>query len=311
MKKIIYFFILIVSFFSLSSCNKWKVVEGNGEYITREYNALEATSLTVNNIQINSGDSIIPVYLYLKSSETKKIEIVGQENIINGLELSVSFDELKISGKSRTKYKTDYLRIYLYGYKLNDLDLSLVTGFVDGYVLEENAEVSLSAASSLTVNNHIGKKLSLLLQSSSEFIMNNSSVTKIDAKLSSASSFLSSYLIAEKTVFEASSRSEVKIDTLIVNDASFTASSSSNINVEGEASSLDLSISGGSLFEGASFNTEHVTIGSISGKSSIFIYASKSINIIAASGQSKVLYYGDPSVTEGIITGDALIKKGE
>ena len=311
MKKIIYFFILIVSFFSLSSCNKWKVVEGNGEYITREYNALEATSLTVNNIQINSGDSIIPVYLYLKSSETKKIEIVGQENIINGLELSVSFDELKISGKSRTKYKTDYLRIYLYGYKLNDLDLSLVTGFVDGYVLEENAEVSLSAASSLTVNNHIGKKLSLLLQSSSEFIMNNSSVTKIDAKLSSASSFLSSYLIAEKTVFEASSRSEVKIDTLIVNDASFTASSSSNINVEGEASSLDLSISGGSLFEGESFNTEHVTIGSISGKSSIFIYASKSINIIAASGQSKVLYYGDPSVTEGIITGDALIKKGE
>lgn len=311
MKKIIYFFILIVSFFSLSSCNKWKVVEGNGEYITREYNALEATSLTVNNIQINSGDSIIPVYLYLKSSETKKIEIVGQENIINGLELSVSFDELKISGKSRTKYKTDYLRIYLYGYKLNDLDLSLVTGFVDGYVLEENAEVSLSAASSLTVNNHIGKKLSLLLQSSSEFIMNNSSVTKIDAKLSSASSFLSSYLIAEKTVFEASSRSEVKIDTLIVNDASFTASSSSNINVEGEASSLDLSISGGSLFEGESFNTEHVTIGSISGKSSIFIYASKSINIIAASGQSKVLYYGNPSVTEGIITGDALIKKGE
>ena len=311
MKKIIYFFILIVSFFSLSSCNKWKVVEGNGEYITREYNALEATSLTVNNIQINSGDSIIPVYLYLKSSETKKIEIVGQENIINGLELSVSFDELKISGKSRTKYKTDYLRIYLYGYKLNDLDLSLVTGFVDGYVLEENAEVSLSAASSLTVNNHIGKKLSLLLQSSSEFIMNNSSVTKIDAKLSSASSFLSSYLIAEKTVFEASNRSEVKIDTLIVNDASFTASSSSNINVEGEASSLDLSISGGSLFEGDSFNTEHVTIGSISGKSSISIYASKSINIIAASGQSKVLYYGDPSVTEGIITGDALIKKGE
>ena len=166
-------------------------------------------------------------------------------------------------------------------------------------------------ACSLTVNKHIGKKLSLLLQSSSEFIMNNSSVTKIDAKLSSSSSFLSSYLIAEKTVFEASSRSEVKIDTLIVNDASFTASSSSNINVEGEASSLDLSISGGSLFEGESFNTEHVTIGSISGKSSISIYASKSINIIAASGQSKVLYYGDPSVTEGIITGDALIKKGE
>ena len=311
MKKIAYFFILTLTFFMLCSCNRWKTIEGEGAFITKTYENLEATSLSISNIQLKNDNHIIPVSLYIRRGNEKKIEVDGQKNIIADLKVISSFEKLSFEGGSRTNYKTEHLNIYLYGYYFDNIKISLTTGFVEEGMLGENTDITLLAASKLTLTHHKGKKANVNLSSSSELVMDSSSLTQFNATLSGGSILSSNGAQAERMNLDLSNKSSVNFTSISLTDAAISLSSNSKLSISGSSESLDLTIAGESDFLGDKLYVDNVTVASISGKSSAILYVNKSLNVIAASGQSSIIYYGEASLTEGLMVGKSVVKKGQ
>lgn len=310
-KRILIFFILIFAFFSLASCNKWKTIEGSGDFVTKEFADFEASTLTISNIQVTSNKVILPVTLYMEDADEPKVSLVGQENILNDINVETSFEDLLITGSSRTNYETEYLRIYIYGYKFSFIHLKLTTAYVGNECLADNTTINLEAASRFTLSNFNGKKLDISCSSSSELILDSINLSKLSARLATGSSLIGKKIKAEKFDFDFATSSSISLNESICTDGAISLSGASNMEIRGSATSLDLNLSSSSLFTGNEFYTDNVTIGSISGESTAYIYVNKTINVITATGASRVVYFGEPIVTEGLISSHSSIEKGE
>ena len=257
MKKIIAILFGLVLLFSLSSCNE-KLVKLEGERITSYYDANgDYDELVVENIRLRRGTNDTGPGVFIKSSDTKAIEVKMQESFKNELKVNYSGKKIIISADRYSKYQTDYdVEINITGLVFRNINISGATICdVDSKIdTAENARFVASGASIFTFKTIVAND--------------------VEIKLSGASQFRSSFVTG--------------------NSIKVAASGASNCNISGDVKTAIIELSGASQFRSFGFFTDDARVG-LSGASSIEITANKTISG-SASGASIVNYDGEATV---------------
>jgi hypothetical protein len=168
MKKITNIIAMIIIITTASSCSKEHWIKGDGPDVTnvRSVNGFKGVSLSMDaNVQI-FRDSVF------------RIEMVGQQNILNVITTSVSGNTLDIDLKRYTairKHSPIYIRVYMP--YLNSMDISGSGDMSCGNEFTaETLNANVSGSGNISFNGNINSSVSANISGSGEITLNSSNI---------------------------------------------------------------------------------------------------------------------------------------
>lgn len=287
MKNKIFLFILLNTLLLiLCSCTKpLKSVDLTEEVVTKEYTDLEGNELEINSIYIDNGIGIKGVNVSVHYAKEKKVVVSAPEDFFEDFKATSKSNEIKLQASHTKKYNTRDIKIDIYGYVFNEVDLSNVDATFENSTLNQDFSLNVEAASSVVI-----REL-------------NSSEADID--VSGASQVTFNMITASKFDYEVSGASKLVVFTGSIGEAEGEVSGASEVLFGGSCQEFNLELSGASKLEcndcscvkanlkisGASYARIKVTenlIYSISGASSF--YYNKSVKNVDEKSRSGSCY---------------------
>lgn len=235
-------------------------IEGSGNQDTREYDFSDFTKIDIGN----SFDFTIT------RSDTYRITITADDNVFEYIVVTKTGKTLKIGLKPFTQLVRTTVKADISMPQLHGLDASgATTGTVIGFSSDENFNLNVSGASSLTLEN----------MSTGQVTADISGASKVEGKFTSGDTFLDvsgagkvelEGSVAEM-VIDASGASNIELKRFIMKDSDISLSGSSYIKGNLEAHNVSIDASGASkvVLEGS---VNDITI-KASGASQIDLYS--------------------------------------
>lgn len=285
-------FSILMFLFILSSC--WlmeKTIVGEGDVVKTEYALDDASFIEVKNISLIYGGNDIYTHIYVhepKKEKELKIEVEGQQNIIDSITLKTKDDKLSITGNSYAKYDTEALIIRIYGYTFAKFDLQNARCDLSTDIKVKDLDVNLSGTSYLKLSNVTCDSFTAKLADASQF--NSETITTKEVELTSLNS--------------ASFRAGLVATTVKAN-----VSNASYLNIEFEIRDLDIEMSGSSqgTFSGYVSNKAEVEVSGASRLNAISLEANVAdLDVMGASSLSIIVN----NTLKGYVTGASSLTYG-
>ena len=89
----------------LASCKNMVYIEGEGNYITKEYDLKTDIALNIDNLCVIKDDRIIPIEVNINSGSTRRMEIYAKESLMDYINVDEALSILSISAELMLKPK--------------------------------------------------------------------------------------------------------------------------------------------------------------------------------------------------------------
>ena len=324
MKRKLFAFVycaIIFGAFALTGCNNnggffyGKTVGGEGEVISREFDAADANNLIVKDIQIRQGNSSYQADVVIKGGEEKKVVVTAQESLFDEIDVVCSNGNLTVKGGANEYYATNSIKVEVCGYTFDKVELSCCRGTLEGATLTESAQLWLSGSCDMTLDNAEKDSLEINLSGASELKAGSLNVGKLVSDVSGAGELDANVVVAQGGTMRVSGAGEfdfesAKIDELELNLSGASkgeisametgklkaaVSGASELEIDGKCTYVKVVLSGSSEFDGKNCVISEADL-TLSGGSDAEITCAKMI--VSASGASTVRYYGVCEVTK-------------
>ena len=262
-----------------TSCSGKDII-GSNEIKDFTFEVDNFNEVEIKNIKLKNGNTTYGPNVNFIPSLEKKIQISMDENFQDEIKVKKSGNKKIISGDRTHNLVTDRFEINIYGYVLNDIDLSgaCVANINSLCLNSQNFDLNLSGASKANIDIYQG--------------------IEFDAELSGASSLNIQSCDASNVNIDLSGASIAIINDLKVASFDLDMSGASTTNITlGSANSLDADISGASKLNASLFEIENGEV-ELSGASKMFIKVNQSL-VGSASGSSTLNYSGEGVVKVG------------
>lgn len=270
------------------------------------------TKVLVRDIKLTKdGITFGPQVLFLKDSGKARVEIEGQQSLVEALRKGSAGGEMRISGSSSTLYDTDYLLIIrFYNYDLESITLeSACEGIAgNGMVLKADAmKVRLSGASVLVADGIESKTLDVRVSGAGRLITEAIKTDTLTAVLSGASQLTTDRLEAGKTELTLSGASRAKLsDCRLSGSAEWKIEGASTLEAAGTGTDAVLRLSGASEGKLKDLVLREAKV-TLSGASELSVTANEKLSG-EASGSSDIRYSGS-AVPDIKTSGNSSVEK--
>lgn len=323
---------ILFGVFALTGCNNnvgffGKTVKGEGAVISKEFEVVDVSNLVVKDIQIRQGNSSYQANVAIKGGEEKKVVVTAQESLFDEIEVACSNGYLTVKGGANEYYETNSVKIEVYGYEFDLVDLSCCRGTLEGAVLTQSSKIVLSGASDIQLDRAEKQSLEINLSGASELETGSLNVVKLVAYISGAGDLEVGSVNAQGGSITVSGAGEfnlgnAKMDELglgisgaskgdisiaDIGKLKATVSGASELEIDGKCTDAEVILSGSSEFDGKDCLISQAVL-TLSGGSDVEITCSKMT--VSASGASTVRYYGECQVTEKDVDISSKVVKG-
>lgn len=276
MKKIA----LIIPAMILTGCTNGSffgkiTVDGSGNFIDKEFKDLVGETLTIKDIDLYE-DKIVELEVHYSTDE-KKITMNVDEEINEHITVEAKSKEIKFFGKQAEEYKTDHIKIDVYGYTFSTLNLSITKATIDSRCLTTTKfELNAAALSEVKITG------TYTLADEAKVALNVSGVSQVSIANMTADE--GEYNVSGKSTLYIGTDNTKKVEANVSGVSSLTHGSSS----AAEINKIDVNLSGTSQYY-AFYRYAKLVNANISGASSCKTRVLESL-IVSASGAS-ICYY--------------------
>ena len=268
-------------------------IEGEGNYITKEYDLKTDIALNIDNLCVIKDDRIIPIEVNINSGSTRRMEIYAKESLMDYINVDEALSILSISAEPYIYFLTDKITINIYGLKLTNIIVNLTSLKVEE--LGDNVVINLKKASTLSMGNVNVKSLNVTLDSYTTMNINQLVTTDFEANLSKESVLNVNQITAKNSNIQISNAT-CNIENSKATTSKYNITNNGIVTVKGQTNSIDVNITGMAKYYGEHNVAETATI-IAAGESYVEIYANKTINVIDT-GAKEIRYFGDAIVTK-------------
>lgn len=268
-------------------------IEGEGSYITKEYDLKTDIALNMDNLCVIKDDRIIPIEVNINSGSTRRMEIYAKESLMDYINVDEALSILSISAEPHIYFLTDKITINIYGLKLTNIIVNLTSLKVEE--LGDNVVINLKKASTLSMGNVNVKSLNVTLDSYTTMNINQLVTTDFEANLSKESVLNVNQITAKNSNIQISNAT-CNIENSKATTSKYNITNNGIVTVKGQTDSIDVNITGMAKYYGEHNVAETATI-IAAGESYVEIYANKTINVIDT-GAKEIRYFGDAIVTK-------------
>ena len=268
-------------------------IEGEGSYITKEYDLKTDIALNIDNLCVIKDDRIIPIEVNINSGSTRRMEIYAKESLMDYINVDEALSILSISAEPYIYFLTDKITINIYGLKLTNIIVNLTSLKVEE--LGDNVVINLKKASTLSMGNVNVKSLNVTLDSYTTMNINQLVTTDFEANLSKESVLNVNQITAKNSNIQISNAT-CNIENSKATTSKYNITNNGIVTVKGQTNSIDVNITGMAKYYGEHNVAETATI-IAAGESYVEIYANKTINVIDT-GAKEIRYFGDAIVTK-------------
>ena len=276
-KRITSLLLLILFSLFIVSCKNTKTILGEGEYISKEQELKNDTSLVIDNIFVVAEEgNIIPIEVNIKDGETKKLVIESRESILDYINIDETLGILTISANPDYKFLTEKIVINIFGLTFSSIITNL--SVVKCETFSQNLTINLKKASKFVAEDIDLKSLSVSLDYSCSFDCANLKSNDLTLALAKKSIVNISNLQAQNANIQTSN-AECNIESSSIVNSRYNITDNSKVIIKGVSKTIDISITGASYYYGENNVSDSATL-IAAGNAYVEVCANSTINVI-------------------------------